>query len=66
MSEEEKQEEKKTLIKNAMKEWLNERFDEFATKVGKWVIRVVVSALFLSVIYWMLKINGWYKLPTGQ
>lgn len=52
---------KKEVTKQALKEWLDERFDQFYADVGKWVVRLVITTLFFSMIYLFLWTNGWVK-----
>lgn len=47
----------KEIYKEAMKEWLDEKFATF----GKWTARTVAAAAFFALIYFVLWTNGWHK-----
>jgi hypothetical protein len=50
------QEDHKELVKEAFKEWLDEKAAEF----GKWTIKYLSMALFGATIYWLV-MHGWLK-----
>ncbi len=52
-----KRREFKSLVKEAIKEWL----DEQATKVGKWSLRFFVLAALGALTYFILTTQGWHK-----
>ena len=47
----------KALVKEAIKEWL----DEQTTKVGKWSIRFLTMLLLGALAYFILTQQGWHK-----
>ena len=47
----------KQLIKEAIREWL----DDQATKVGKWSIRFFALAALGALAYFILTTQGWHK-----
>lgn len=49
--------EMKDMTKEALKEWLDEKFTTF----GRWTFRAVSAAAFAAVIYFILKSQGWVK-----
>lgn len=51
-------EEMKQVAKETLKEWLDERFMDF----GRWTFKSLASALFIAVIYFVLKSQGWVWL----
>lgn len=48
----------KRLLKEAIREWLDEKYLEF----GKWSARAIAAAFLVAVIYFILQMNGW-RLP---
>jgi hypothetical protein len=56
------QNENKEATKQAIKEFLNERLDEFDKNVGRWVRRTFIAALLVAVTYFMFKFRG-FKFP---
>lgn len=48
-------EEQKEILKEALKEWLDEKFTTF----GKWSFGIFAAAAFFAVSYFILTINGW-------
>jgi hypothetical protein len=48
-------EEMKHAVKEAIREWLDEKFLEF----GKWSFRGLVAALIAAVLYLSLVTHGW-------
>ena len=53
----EAEEMQKRVMKEAIKEWLDEQF----TKVGKWTVAGFVSLLIAALVYLILLMNGWHK-----
>jgi len=51
------QEDLKRAIKEAIKEWLDERFVQF----GKWSLTGLVSVLIAALLYFILWANGYHK-----
>lgn len=47
----------KALVKEAIKEWL----DEQTNKVGKWSLRVMVGLVLGALAYFILTQHGWHK-----
>lgn len=47
-------EERKQIVKDAIKEWLDEQF----TKFGKWSFYSIVSMLTSGLVYLILKAKG--------
>ena len=47
----------KALVKEAIKEWL----DEQTNKVGKWSLRIIVGLVLAALIYFVLTQYGWHK-----
>ncbi len=47
--------EQKVLIKEALKEWLDEKFSQF----GKWTFYSLAAAFLVAAITLILKANGW-------
>ena len=47
----------KTLVKEAIKEWL----DEQTNKVGKWPLRIIVGLVLAALVYFILTQHGWHK-----
>lgn len=47
----------KEILKEALKEWLDEKFAE----LGKWSFRTISAAALGALVYFMLKTNGWSK-----
>lgn len=50
-------EEQKDLIKEALKEWLNEQFAAF----GRWSFMGLLSVAFAALTYIWLYEHGWHK-----
>lgn len=48
-------EEQKALIKEALKEWLDEKFSAF----GRWSFYSLASIGLAALFYFVLTINGW-------
>lgn len=49
------QEDQKELFKEALKEWLDEKFSLF----GKWAFASILAAFFSAVVYFVFIVNGW-------
>lgn len=54
----------KEAVKEALKEWVEEKFMQF----GKWSIKGIASLAFVALIYFIFKMHGWQppmdvKLP---
>ncbi len=49
------QEDVKIVLKEALKEWLDEKFSTF----GKWSFRSLAAAAIFALIYFILTMNGW-------
>lgn len=47
----------KQVTKEALKEWLDEKYAEF----GKWSFRAIVAAVFTALTYFIMQMNGWHK-----
>jgi fructose-1,6-bisphosphatase len=47
----------KALVKEAIKEWL----DEQTNKVGKWSLRFIGMAALAALSYFILTQHGWHK-----
>lgn len=50
-------EDRKKLIKQALKEWLDEKFSEF----GKWSLGAIAAAGLVALTYFILKMDGWHR-----
>lgn len=50
-----KKDDQKEAMKQAIKEWLDERFNQF----GRWTFNALAAAFFAALIYFVLKMNGW-------
>ncbi len=49
-------EEAKAAAKEALKEWLDDKFLAF----GKWTFAGLLAGLFFASIYFMLSMSGWH------
>ena len=47
----------KEILKEALKEWLNDRFSEF----GKFSLGAFMTAILGLSVYAILVLNGWHK-----
>ena len=47
----------KEILKEALKEWLNDRFSEF----GRFSLGAFITALLGFSVYAILILNGWHK-----
>ena len=54
-------EERKRLIKEAMREGFKEWLDEITLKFGRWSIRGLALAGFGALVYFILTHTGWVK-----
>ncbi len=45
----------KHAMKEALKEWLDEKFASF----GKWSLGSLGAAVLVAIIYFLLQLNGW-------
>lgn len=50
-------EETKILLKQALKEWLDEKISEF----GWFALKTIGALAFAALVYFMLSMNGWHK-----
>lgn len=50
-------EEMKKVVKQAIKEWMDKQFAEF----GKWSMMTFAGLVFASLVYFVLKMNGWHQ-----
>lgn len=55
---------RKKFIKDAMKEAMKEWLDEKITIFGRWSLRSLGAALIVALIYFVLTINGWGHVPS--
>lgn len=53
--------ERKALMKEAMKEWLNEQRIAVEVTVGRWFLRAVASIVIVAILYFVLWMNGWQR-----
>lgn len=51
------QEDEKRIVKEAIKEWLDEQVLTF----GKWSLRVIFGVILGALTYFVLAMNGWHK-----
>lgn len=51
------EEETKRALKEALKEWMDDRFIAF----GKWSFVTLLGAVFAALTYFILWANGWHK-----
>lgn len=49
--------EMKDALKEALKEWLDEKFTQF----GKWSFGAICAAGFGALAYFILAMNGWHR-----
>lgn len=54
--------ERKRLMKEAIKEGIKEWLDEVYKKFGRWTLQTVGALALAALIYFMLKMNGWTKI----
>lgn len=48
----------KIALKEAMREWLDDKYAE----VGRWAIRGILAAAVFALGYFILTMNGWHRL----
>lgn len=48
-------EEQKRLVKEAIKEWLDQQFATF----GKWSMAAIASLALAALVYFILTMSGW-------
>lgn len=58
---EERRKEDKIMMKEAWREAMKEWLDEKYTQVGRWSVRIILTAIGGIVLYFVLTINGWHK-----
>lgn len=49
-------EETKAALKEALKEWLDEKF----AALGRWSLGGIAALAFAALIYFILRSNGWH------
>lgn len=49
----------KAAFKEAMQEWLDAKY----TALGKWTARGLAAALVTGLLYLLLTLNGWHRIP---
>lgn len=49
----------KEAVREALKEWLDEKF----TMVGKWTVNSVLAVALAGLVYFVLAWNGWKHSP---
>ena len=49
----------KEAVREALKEWLDEKF----TLVGKWTVNSVLAVMLAAIVYFVLAFNGWKHSP---
>lgn len=52
------QDEMKLAMKEAIKEWMDEKYAAF----GKWAFASIAVAAFGALIYFILSANGWHRI----
>ena len=57
-------EDRKKFIKDAMKEAFKEYLEEKTAQFGKWSLRTIFAAVLVALIYFVLTINGWQHVPA--
>ena len=57
-------EERKRFIKDAMKEAFKEYLEEKTSQFGKWSLRTIFAAVLVALIYFVLTMNGWQHIPS--
>lgn len=48
----------KELIKQAIKEWMDEKYAE----IGRWTVRVVLTSALSGLLFWYIQTKG-FKWP---
>ena len=51
----------KALIKEAIKEWLDDKLAKVNETVGKWFLRTVAVLVVAALAYFTLIANGWHR-----
>lgn len=51
------EEETKRVIKEALREWLDEKYSEF----GKWTLHGLMAALLAGLVVFIFWTQGWHK-----
>ena len=51
----------KLVVKEALQEWLDKKWDETCLQFGKWSIRALLLMGFGAFIYFILWMNGWHR-----
>lgn len=54
-------EKQKALIKEAIKEWLDDKLAKVNETVGKWFIRTVAALFVAAMAYFTLMAHGWHR-----
>ncbi len=54
-------EKQKALIKEAIKEWLDDKLAKVNETVGKWFLRTVAVLLVAALAYFTLMLHGWHR-----
>lgn len=49
----------KLAVKEALKEWLDEKWTAFAGNFTKWALGVLGAAILAALVYLILWANGW-------
>jgi len=52
-------EEMKSAIKQALKEWLDERWTHYTSRLGTWMIGLIAAAALAAIGWMILTANGW-------
>jgi ABC-type multidrug transport system permease subunit len=53
------EEQMKAAVKEALKEWLDERWMQYTSTIGKWMLGMLSAAALAAVLYLILWSNGW-------
>ena len=51
----------RALIKEAIKEWLDDKLAKVNETVGKWFLRTVAALVVAAMAYFTLIANGWHR-----
>lgn len=49
----------KTAVKEALKEWLEEKWTAGTSMLGKWFLGAIAAAILAALVYLILWANGW-------
>ena len=60
------EEERKKFIKEAMKEAFKEYVNEKAQQFGRWSIRTLAFMALAALIFFILNVNGWQHIPQVE